>query len=175
MKVSYGAFSLQFLNPPFDDEFGGGQRTEVEFLRQATPWLKPGGVLCFVCPERVVLGYNADLRFGGEPYSDAADFLKTYYDQVTVLKKFPEEVRKFKEVVVLAVKRKEPVESHAVEVARRAGGTRPPLRGPGRRSRRGSSRLSLPRRNCGPCWVAVRCERCWRFRMNGRWPVRHCR
>lgn len=113
VKVSYGAFSLLFLNPPFDDEFGGGQRTEVEFLRQATPWLKPGGVLCFVCPERVVLGYNSDLHFGGEPYTQAADFLKSYYEQVTVLR-FPEEVRKFKEVVVLAVKRKEPVESQTV-------------------------------------------------------------
>lgn len=37
-----------------------------------------------------------------------------YYDQVTALK-FPEEVRKFKEVAVMPVKRKEPVESHTVK------------------------------------------------------------
>jgi hypothetical protein len=44
------------LNPPFDDEFGGGGREEVKFVRQAMDLLVPAGILVLVCPVNQVYG-----------------------------------------------------------------------------------------------------------------------
>ncbi len=95
-RATYGSFSLAFCNPPFDDQLTGSGRTEADFLATVTEWLAPGGVLAFVCPERVV-----------GPYTSARQQLRQWYQCVTFLP-FPEHCREFNEVVVLAVKRDQP-------------------------------------------------------------------
>src|SRR5205809_542378 len=46
-RTSLNSFSLIWLNPPFDDAYGG-HRVEQQFLTTATQWLMPGGVMAFV-------------------------------------------------------------------------------------------------------------------------------
>jgi SAM-dependent methyltransferase len=64
------AFSLLYLNPPYDLETGAinNQRLEVVFLEHTYRWLKPGGVLVFIIPQpqlrvcaRVLSEHFADL------------------------------------------------------------------------------------------------------------------
>jgi hypothetical protein len=49
-RITRQSLSMVFLNPPFDDEFGGGGREEVTFLRRSVDLLVPGGILVLVCP-----------------------------------------------------------------------------------------------------------------------------
>jgi hypothetical protein len=93
--ISPFSFSLAWVNPPFDDELGGGGRVERQFLQRATELLKPGGILCLVAPENVVRGY------------DMVYHLTQWYDRVGVLD-FPVEHRKFRESVCMGVKRQQP-------------------------------------------------------------------
>ena len=92
-KVGNGYFDLIWLNPPYDDEIGGGQRVEHKFLMHCTPWLKPGGVMCLVVPEHQV-----------RQYSPCAEYLYDRFDEVTLMY-FPEDVRKHREVVVFGYRR----------------------------------------------------------------------
>jgi hypothetical protein len=46
---SFG-YGLLYVNPPFDDELGGGQRNELTFLRECHHLLCTDGVLAFVVP-----------------------------------------------------------------------------------------------------------------------------
>lgn len=94
-RATPNSFSFVWLNPPFDHAYGG-HRVEEQFLRQATDWLMPGGVLAFVCPEDVI----------GE-FSDAREHFATYFRDCKIVP-FPEECRPFKEVVVFAHKRSRP-------------------------------------------------------------------
>ena len=61
-RITRHSFSLVYLNPPFDDEFGGGGREETSFLRQAVDLLVPGGILVLVCPVNQVLREESDVR-----------------------------------------------------------------------------------------------------------------
>ena len=61
-RITRHSFSMIYLNPPFDDEFGGGGREEVKFLRQAVDLLVPGGILVQVCPVNQVFGREPDVR-----------------------------------------------------------------------------------------------------------------
>jgi Uncharacterised methyltransferase family (DUF6094) len=47
------AFSLLYLNPPYDLEIGraNNQRLELVFLEHTYRWLKPGGLLVFIIPQ----------------------------------------------------------------------------------------------------------------------------
>jgi hypothetical protein len=94
-SATLGSFSLVYLNPPFDDHYGGG-RGEYEWLSKATHLLQPGGVMVLVCPERVV----AD-RWGLQI------LLTSWYRDVNVVP-FPPSCRQFDEVFVLAVKLQKP-------------------------------------------------------------------
>jgi hypothetical protein len=64
------AFSLLYLNPPYDLEIGAtnNQRLELVFLEHTYRWLTPGGVLLFIIPQpqlkscaRILSEYFADL------------------------------------------------------------------------------------------------------------------
>ena len=46
------SFGLAYVNPPFDNELGGGRREEQAFTERATRLLVPHGVLVLVCPLR---------------------------------------------------------------------------------------------------------------------------
>lgn len=94
-RTSFNSFCFVWLNPPFDDSYGG-HRVEERFLWRATEWLMPGGVMALVCPEDVV----------GD-YSDAREHFTRFYEKVTVIP-FPEAHRPFNEVIVFGHKRSRP-------------------------------------------------------------------
>lgn len=94
-RATFGTFPFIWLNPPFDDSYGG-HRVEDQFLRRATDWLMPGGVIAFVCPEDVV-----------DEYSDARRHFITYYEQCSIVP-FPPAHRPFGEVIVFGHKRTRP-------------------------------------------------------------------
>lgn len=91
-------FGLVWLNPPFDDALGGG-RTEADFLKAALHMLPPKGVLGLVCPAHVVRHYSME-------WALVRDF-----ENITVLE-FPADHRRFDEVIVLATRRKQPLEHY---------------------------------------------------------------
>ncbi len=93
MSITVHSQSLIYLNPPFDDEMGGGKREELRFVESATHRLAPSGVLCLVCPVNQVKGK-----------SDMVNWLDVHFENIRVFR-FPPEHRKFKEIVVFAVKR----------------------------------------------------------------------
>jgi hypothetical protein len=90
--VSQSSFSLAWVNPPYDDEIGGGLRTELSFLQRATGLLKPGGVMCFVAPERIIKS------------RDVRGFLSIWFTRLSMLP-FPAPQRKYEEAIVFGVKR----------------------------------------------------------------------
>ncbi len=90
------AFSMIWCNPPFDSEVGGGTRAELSFVQKATPMLVRTGVMALVVPEGTLF------------WQDLREHLMAWYDNLSVLP-FPKGVRKYKEVVVLGVKRDRPV------------------------------------------------------------------
>jgi hypothetical protein len=94
-RASLNSFELMWLNPPFDDAYGG-RRVELQFLNAATDWLRPGGVMALVCPEDVV-----------SEYTDARRHFQTFYENCMIVP-FPKQCRPFKEVIVLAHKRTRP-------------------------------------------------------------------
>src|SRR6266496_846071 len=88
------AFSLLYLNPPYDFEIGetNNQRLEVVFLEHTYRWLKPGGVLVFVIPQPQL---KPCARILSEHFGDLAVYRLTE----------PESVQ-YKQVVVLGRHRK---------------------------------------------------------------------
>lgn len=96
-SIKAKSFSLIWLNPPFDDEIGGGVRVEHEFLETATNLLQPKGVLVFIVPQKTAaLAYLRDV-------------LETWYDNVAMIP-FPAEHRKYNEVAIVAVKRSDMID-----------------------------------------------------------------
>ena len=93
--ISHRSFSLVFCNPPYDYATGEEGRMESQFLERAAHLLADDGVLALVCPEDVAGGYET-IKF----------FCEWFY-QVSAMP-FPEEVRRYKETVILGRKRKQP-------------------------------------------------------------------
>jgi hypothetical protein len=87
-------FGLVWCNPPYDDEIGGGDREERKFLGHVSGWITPGGILCMVVPE----------RFTGA-YSPIGEEIHGRFDQVR-WRPFPDNVRKFGEVVIFGIRRR---------------------------------------------------------------------
>lgn len=94
-RVTPNSFSLIWLNPPFDHGYGG-HRVEDGFLRNATEWLMPGGIMALVCPEDTV-----------DEYSDARRHFVTHYENCSIMP-FPDGHRPFGEVIVFGKKRSKP-------------------------------------------------------------------
>lgn len=83
------AFSLLYLNPPYDFESGqtNNQRLELAFLEHTYRWLKPGGVLLFVIPQPQL---SSCARILSEHFTDLTVYKLTepaslQYQQVSVL------------------------------------------------------------------------------------------
>lgn len=91
-RASLNSLSLIWLNPPFDDAYGG-HRMEQRFLLNATDWLMPGGIMALVCPEGVA-----------DEYSDVRSHFAAYYEHCQIVP-FPQRHRRFQEVIVLGRKR----------------------------------------------------------------------
>ncbi len=93
-RITRHSFSLIYLNPPFDDQFGAGGREEVAFLRQAVDLLVPGGILVQVSPVNQVYGSG-----------QMCELLDTWFDQLELFL-FPDECRSYRECVVFGRRRK---------------------------------------------------------------------
>lgn len=91
-SVTPQSFSFAWVNPPFDDEIGGGNRVEETFLFRAAALLKTNGVVALVCPDRVAQNWRMQEAF-----------ISSF--RLISIVEFPDHVRKFDEVVMLGVKR----------------------------------------------------------------------
>lgn len=92
--------SLVYLNPPFDDEMGGGVRVEQRFLEQALANAKPGCFFVIVVPERTARQYEFRRT------------ITTYLDG-SCIEPFPESCRVFNEVVIYGRRTEHPIEVYA--------------------------------------------------------------
>lgn len=100
IRCTRHAFSLLFLNPPYDDD-ASGSRQEETFLKQSLPYLAAGGVLVCIIP-------MARLA-----HPKVCTLLTTWCTDLLVLR-FPQpEYETFKQAVVFGVK-KTRGERHAV-------------------------------------------------------------
>ncbi|MBS1849304.1 MAG: class I SAM-dependent methyltransferase [Acidobacteria bacterium] len=88
------AFSLLYLNPPYDLEIGAtnNQRLELIFLEHTYRWLKPGGVLVFVIPQ-------PQLRV-------CARMLSEHFTELSAYRLTEPASVQYKQIAVLGVRRK---------------------------------------------------------------------
>ncbi len=87
-----GAFSLLFLNPPYDDD-AAGRREEAAFLRHTLPWLAPRGVLVYLIPVQRLL------------HRQIVTLLTTWCSELTVVR-FPDpEYAQFSQAIVFGRKK----------------------------------------------------------------------
>jgi len=85
--------SLLYENPPYDFEIGPGQnrRFETLFIEHTLRWLKRGGVLVFVIPQRQLAG--------------CATILAEYFTDLRIFQLTASECVRYRQVVVLGVRR----------------------------------------------------------------------
>jgi hypothetical protein len=100
--ASPGAFSCIYLNPPFDDELGGGGREEVAFLSKALYSLAPRGVLVLVCPYNQVWGQRT-----------MCEILDRWLEGIEAYL-FPDEHRHYRECVVFGRRRRQALDPDLV-------------------------------------------------------------
>ena len=74
VRITPESISAAWVNPPFDDELGGGDRVELKFLRQATRLLVPGGIMVLVAKAD---SWNPQARSG-----KTMTYLNSYYESV---------------------------------------------------------------------------------------------
>jgi hypothetical protein len=105
--VSNSSFNFIWLNPPFDNEMGGGSRVEFTFIRAARQALAPEGIIAICLPESTAWR------------DDVKRFLfRNFYDiSIRVL---PDEYRKFGEIVYIC---RNPSDEEFKTHARMYGGT----------------------------------------------------
>jgi hypothetical protein len=89
-------FSMLYLNPSYD--FEKGERMEFLFLKHATKWLMPGGLLVFIVPENII--YISKVR----------NLIARKYERITAYRFTRGDYPDFKQVVLFAVKLKEDTE-----------------------------------------------------------------
>ena len=96
--ISYRSFSLIWCNPPYDYATGEEGRVESQFIERAAHLLADNGVLALICPR------------GRGQQLPTAEFFEEHFYQISAMP-FPEEVRKYKETIILGCKRKQPRKS----------------------------------------------------------------
>ena len=111
--------TLLWLNPPYDDDrHGDEKRLELAFLKSTTPKLVRGGVLAFVIPQRIL------------HLAEIARYLASQYERFTVLR-FPDgEYERFKQILLLAIRREKynvPTNEEIEAIQRLAESDLPPL------------------------------------------------
>lgn len=89
-RVQAGAFSLLFLNPPYDQDDHG--RLEHRFLVQSTAWLAPRGLLIYIIPQ-------------GRYHQNALRYLASWYDGIRLFRFPDEDYGRFKQTVLFGVKK----------------------------------------------------------------------
>ncbi|MBF0552424.1 MAG: class I SAM-dependent methyltransferase [Deltaproteobacteria bacterium] len=104
--ISHGAFSLLYLNPPYDwtaktSEIEAAERYERTFLRHCFPYLCPRGVLVYLIPQRRLDGHVARI-------------LSYRFGQISVFR-FPEkEYQSYKQLVIFATLKPNPSHEETV-------------------------------------------------------------
>lgn len=89
-------FSMLYLNPPYD--FEKGERMEFLFLKHATRWLMPGGLLVYIVPENIL--YISKVR----------NLIARKYERITAYRFTRGDYPAFKQVVLFGTKLKEDTE-----------------------------------------------------------------
>jgi len=89
-RISASAFSLLFLNPPYDQDERG--RLEHRFLVQATAWLSPRGLLIYLIPQT---------RY----HASTLRYLSSWYENIRLYRFLEDEYRRFRQTVLFGVKR----------------------------------------------------------------------
>jgi hypothetical protein len=90
VRISPGAFSLLFLNPPYDHD--EKSRLEHRFLVHATAWLMPRGVLIYIIPQ-------------GRYHDNTVRYLASWYEGVRLYRFPKKEHWRFKQTVLFGVKK----------------------------------------------------------------------
>jgi hypothetical protein len=103
-QITGFSFGLAYVNPPFDNELGGGRREEHAFVQHVTPLLVHKGILVLVCPLHILAGKGTFVRYLSQHYEDVC------------LYKFPsgkdpegKTIRGYNEVVVIGRKRRDAI------------------------------------------------------------------
>lgn len=91
----YKSFGLAWVNPPYGDEIGGGERVEAQFADAVGSWLVPKGIMVMVVPERTA---KSDYRF--------REAIRAWYDNVSVVP-FPQAYRPYGEMAVIGERRQQ--------------------------------------------------------------------
>lgn len=94
MNTAKDGYNLLYLNPPYDSGGeDGDKRLEFTFLKKASYWLQPGGVLVFLVPMTALLT------------KDMVSYLSSTYDRMLVTR-FPQpDYDRFHQVVIFGVRR----------------------------------------------------------------------
>ena len=100
-RITNGCFSVLFLNPPYDEEtlndgtVTSSERKEKVFLKDTIKYLSPEGLLIYIIPQ---------------PRLDTsiAKILNYRFEQFKIYRFHGEEYDVFKQVVLFAIKKKEP-------------------------------------------------------------------
>lgn len=96
------SFGVAYVNPPFDDELGGGRREEQAFCEVATRKLVPHGIMVLVCPIKAFVGNR-----------NFVEFFDRWYEEPS-LYKFPDDFRPYNEIVVFGRKRRQELPSDSL-------------------------------------------------------------
>lgn len=105
-RISHGAFSLLWNNPPYDwatrdSEIEKSERYERIFLRDCVPYLRPKGILVYLIPQR---------RLDGQ----IANMLSYKFENIGVYR-FPEEAYKaFRQLVIFGVLKIRPAKDESM-------------------------------------------------------------
>lgn len=105
-RIGHGAFSLLWLNPPYDwaarrSDIERSERYERTFLRDCTPYLCPGGVLVYLIPQK-----RLD--------SLIARMLSYRFEEITVYR-FPDEAYKsYRQLAIFGILKRKPSSDDAV-------------------------------------------------------------
>jgi 16S rRNA G1207 methylase RsmC len=102
-RINANSFGMAWVNPPFDNELGGGKRQEHTFVQNVTKQLRVGGLLVLVMPTTAIQTNTPFQEYLDNWYSEAA------------LYAWPKEHRKFREVVYIGYRREEPIPKDSKE------------------------------------------------------------
>jgi 16S rRNA G966 N2-methylase RsmD len=91
LKAPQGAFSILFLNPPYDYDTDG-ERQEKKFLSQTIKYLCTGGILIYIIPQNIL--------------EKTAKILSYAFSDIQIYRFTEDEYQSFKQVVVFGIKKK---------------------------------------------------------------------
>ena len=97
------SWSVAYVNPPFDDEIGGGRREEYRFLEKILIQMSPGGIMVLVCPWNVMRS------------DDVLDHVASNYEDIRIYKapdgcdENGNDYRPHNEIVCIAKRRSAPL------------------------------------------------------------------